>query len=82
MCTTAPRSYSWLHRAERFFRDLRENRMCRRVFRCVIELIEALDQCLDRHNEKPKPYIWTAKAKDILAKVIRAKAAVLTGHCV
>jgi hypothetical protein len=56
--------------------------MCRRVFRCVIELIEALDQCLDRHNEKPKPYIWTAKAKDILAKVIRAKAAVLTGHCV
>ncbi|MHB8232968.1 MAG: IS630 family transposase, partial [bacterium] len=24
------------------------------------------------HNENPKPFIWTAKAGDILQKVIRA----------
>jgi len=24
------------------------------------------------HNKNPKPFIWTAKAQDILAKVIRA----------
>ncbi|MGH8504321.1 MAG: IS630 family transposase, partial [Gammaproteobacteria bacterium] len=24
------------------------------------------------HNKNPKPFIWTAKAKDILQKVIRA----------
>ena len=28
-------------------------------------------QCV--HNEAPKPFIWTASARDILEKVIRAK---------
>jgi hypothetical protein len=28
---------------------------------------------IDRHNKNPKPFIWTAKASDILAKVSRAK---------
>jgi hypothetical protein len=27
------------------------------------------------HNTNPKPFIWTASAGDILAKVMRAKAA-------
>jgi len=27
------------------------------------------------HNANPKPFIWTAKATDILAKVTRARAA-------
>jgi hypothetical protein len=30
---------------------------------------------VDRHNEHPKPFIWTAKASDILEKVKRARAA-------
>ena len=29
----------------------------------------------DRHNENPKPFIWTAKANDILEKVKRARKA-------
>ncbi len=67
---------------ERFFRDLTENRLRRGVFRSVLELIEALDEYVDLHNDSPKPFIWTAKANDILAKVMRAKAVVLTGHSV
>lgn len=27
---------------------------------------------IDQHNQNPKPYLWTAKAKDILEKVKRA----------
>ncbi|HVT43362.1 MAG TPA: IS630 family transposase, partial [Thermoanaerobaculia bacterium] len=34
-----------------------------------------LYQYLDNHNDNPKPFIWTAKASDILAKVTRARAA-------
>jgi hypothetical protein len=30
---------------------------------------------VDRHNEQPKPFIWTASAKDILEKVKRARKA-------
>jgi hypothetical protein len=32
------------------------------------------DYC-DRYNEQPKPFIWTATASDILAKVARARKA-------
>jgi transposase len=75
-----PTSSSWLNMVERFFRDLTENRLRRGVFRSVLELIEALDEYVDRHNENPKPFIWTAKANDILAKVMRAKASALNDH--
>ena len=60
---------------ERFFRDLTEQRLRRGVFRDVEELITAIDEYVDRHNENPKPFIWTAKASDILEKVKRARAA-------
>ena len=68
-----PTSASWLNMVERFFRDLTVNRLRRGVFRDVIELVEAIDSYIDQHNIKPKPFIWTAKAKDILEKVKRAR---------
>ncbi len=70
-----PTSSSWLNMVERFFRDLTVNRLRRGVFGSIVELIEALDAFVDAHNENPKPFIWTAKASDILAKVVRAQAA-------
>jgi hypothetical protein len=45
-------------------------------------LIDALDEYVDRHNDNPKPFIWTAKATDILAKVLRARATLNTSHSV
>jgi hypothetical protein len=54
---------------------LTEHRLRRGVFRDVEELITAIDEYVDRHNEDPKPFIWTAKASDILEKVKRARAA-------
>ena len=61
--------------AERFFRGLTQNRLRRGVFRDVEELIMAIETYIDRHNEEPKPFIWTAKANDILEKVKRARKA-------
>jgi transposase len=77
-----PTSSSWLNMVERFFRDLTENRLRRGVFHSVLELIDALDEYVDRHNDNPKPFIWTAKATDILAKVLRARATLNTSHSV
>jgi hypothetical protein len=59
---------------ERFFRDLTQNRLRRGVFRDVEELVTAIGDYIDQHNERPKPFIWTAKAADILEKVKRARA--------
>ena len=58
---------------ERFFRDLTENAIRRGVFTSVHHLIVAIEAYLTEHNLEPKPFIWTASANDILAKVMRAK---------
>lgn len=70
-----PTGCSWLNMVERFFRDLTESRLRRGVFRSVEDLIEAIGQYIDHHNDNPKPFIWTAKAADILEKVKRARTA-------
>jgi len=70
-----PTSSSWLNMVERFFRDLTQNRLRRGVFRDVEELITAIGEYVDRHNDNPKPFVWTAKAADILEKVKRARRA-------
>ena len=68
-----PTSASWLNMVERFFRDLTVNRLRRGVFHSVPELVAALEKYMAQHNRAPKPFIWTAKANDILAKVARAR---------
>ena len=70
-----PTSASWLNMVERFFRDISENRIKRDSFTSVAELELAIDLYVVHHNAHPKPFIWTASATDILAKVTRAKAA-------
>jgi Ribonuclease G/E len=45
----------------------------RGVFRDVEELIMAIGAYIDKHNDQPKPFIWTAKAADILEKVKRTR---------
>jgi transposase len=68
-----PTSASWLNMVERFFRDLTQNRLRRGVFQDLEQLIMAIGDYIDGHNQNPKPFIWTAKAKDILEKVTRAR---------
>jgi transposase len=67
-----PTSASWLNMVERFFRSISADRLERGVFRSVPELIAAIEDYIAMHNENPKPFVWTAKANDILQKVIRA----------
>jgi transposase len=75
-----PTSASWLNMVERFFRDLTQNRLRRGVFRDLEELILAIGSYIDRHNERPKPFIWTARASDILEKVKRARRSLNKRH--
>lgn len=77
-----PTSASWLNMVERFFRDLTANRLRRGVFHDVIELVTAIEDYVDHHNEHPKPFIWTASASDILEKVKRARKALVNVHSV
>jgi transposase len=69
-----PTSASWLNMVERFFRDITDKRLRRGVFTSVAELITAIDEYIAHHNTKPKSFIWTKSARDILQKVIRANS--------
>ena len=59
---------------ERFFRDLTTNRIRRGVFHSETDLIAAIDEYLVVHNAHPKPFVWTARANDLLEKVQRGRA--------
>ncbi len=67
-------SASWLNMVERFFRALTENQLRRGVFKNLEQLIMTVGNYIDQLNQNPKPFVWTAKASDILEKVIRAQA--------
>lgn len=69
-----PTSASWLNMVERFFRDITEKCIRRGVFRSVSDLEKAIHTYIDIHNNDPAPFIWTAKANDILEKVKRGRA--------
>ncbi len=69
-----PTSSSWLNLVERWFRDLTDQRLRRGTFRSVGELVRAIEQYVEHHNDHTAGFTWTARAEDILAKVRRAKA--------
>ena len=70
-----PTSSSWLNLVERWFRELTDKALRRGVFHSVPDLIAAIEAYLDAHNDDPKPFVWTATAEDILAKVARGRVA-------
>jgi transposase len=75
-----PTGCSWLNLVERWFAELTRKRIRRGDFHNVAELIAAIMQYLHHHNEQPKPFIWSASADAILAKVARCKVNSETVH--
>jgi transposase len=70
-----PTGCSWLNLVERFFRDLTDKRIRRGSFASVPALVTAIEEYIANHNEVGEPFVWTAKAQDILDKMIRAQRA-------
>jgi transposase len=70
-----PTSSSWLNLVERWFRELTDKALRRGVFHSVPDLIAKIEEYLAAHNDDPKPFVWTATADDILAKVARGRVA-------
>jgi transposase len=66
-----PTSASWLNMVERFFRDLTDKRLRRRV----ADLQAAIEEHISVHNLNLKHFVWTASANDIHEKVCRGRTA-------
>ena len=68
-----PTSASWLNAVEGFFATLTRRRLKRGVFRSVAELQAAILRFIDEVNHDPKPFVWTANPRKILAAVNRGR---------
>ena len=65
---------SWLNAVENFFSVLTRKRIRRGTFYSLIDLQAAIKRYLTEHNKEPKPFVWTASAASILAKLNRLSA--------
>src|SRR5476651_480079 len=68
-----PTSCSWLNLVERLFAEITRQRIRRGTFNSVSQLEVAIAEWIKHRNAHPKPFIWTAKAKPIIAKCRRAQ---------
>jgi transposase len=73
VCHFIPTSSSWLNMVERWFEELSEKAIRRGSFVSVSDLQEAITRFLEAWNQKPKPFVWTAKVEDIIKKIDRAR---------
>ena len=58
-------------RVEGFFAKLTRQRLKRGVFRSVIDLQVAINRFVAETNLNPKPFVWTADPKRVIAAVKR-----------
>jgi len=75
-----PTSASWLNLVERFFGELTQRQLRRLAVTSVDELIAAITRYVDRRNEHPTPFVWTATTRQILAKVNKVNKTLATLH--
>lgn len=66
-----PTSCSWLNAVEGYFAKLSKQRLKRGVFRSVADLETAINRFIEETNRLPKPFVWTADPKKIIAAVRR-----------
>jgi transposase len=67
-----PTSASWLNLFERFFAEITSRRIRRGSYSSVDDLQSAIYDYLLLHNAKPKPFVWSKTADDIITRERRA----------
>ena len=75
-----PTSSSWLNLVERWFRNLTQQRLRRGSFHHVKELICAINDYINNHNQNPRVFVWSASVGQILTKVTKCKEALDALH--
>ena len=75
-----PTSASWLNAVEGFFAKLSRRKLQRGVFHSVVALQSAINDFVEQHNESPKPFVWRADPKDIIAAAKRGHQTLETNH--
>lgn len=75
-----PTSSSWLNMVERWFREITDKRIRRGSFQNVPDLIAAITQYIECHNQNPHVFVWTASVEKIMTKIAKCKEALDALH--
>jgi putative transposase len=76
-----PTYSSWLNQVERFFAIITDKAIRRGSFKSVKELVRKIETFVEHYNTTSKPFVWTATADSILAKLQRLCQRITgTGH--
>ena len=70
----------WANAVESFFATLTRRRLRRGTFHSLVDLQVATNRYLDEHNQRPKPFVWTADPDRIIAKVNRGYQTLASNH--
>ncbi|GAC1431372.1 MAG: hypothetical protein NVS1B11_12150 [Terriglobales bacterium] len=66
-----PTYASWLNQVEIWFNRITQRAIRRGTFRSVKELVTKIDQFVAIDNQNAQPFVWTATADSIFAKLQR-----------
>ena len=66
-----PTYASWLNQVELWFRQISQQAIRRGSFRSVKELVKKIEHFVETYNAKARPFVWTATAESIFAKLQR-----------
>lgn len=66
-----PTYSSWLNQVERWFALITNQAIRRGSFDSVTDLKRKITAFVERYNQHPRPFMWTATAESILAKIER-----------
>lgn len=76
-----PTYASWLNQVEIWFNIITQQAIRRGTFSSVKELVATIDSYVHQYNKHPHPFIWTATADSIIAKIERLCQRISdTGH--
>lgn len=66
-----PKGASWINQVERFFAELTNKQLRRSAYRSTRALERSIREYVDINNRKPKPFVWSKTADEILASIER-----------
>lgn len=75
-----PTASSWVNMVERWFAEITSKRIRRASFRNVKDLITAINNYIEAHNQNPQVFVWTASVQSIMTKISKCKEALDAGH--
>ncbi len=76
-----PTYASWINQVERWFGLITQQAIRRGSFKKVNDLTRAIERYIEQYNEHARPFVWTATADSILAKIERLSKLICgTGH--